>query len=112
MLPTPWKTEKTLSLIKHLTAEFMMKQYGGPALLTVTDTTISEDRKHATIYVSVLPEIHEKEAMEFLKQNLKDLREYIIKHSRMRVVPFLETEIDTGEKNRRKIDELLKQANQ
>jgi ribosome-binding factor A len=110
MFRSPWKTEKTVSLIKHLAAEFFEARSDRSALITVTDATISPDRKHVTIYISVLPESEEADILDFARRKLSELREYVDKHTRMRTVPFIGIEIDNGEKNRRKIDELLKQA--
>jgi ribosome-binding factor A len=109
MFQTPWKKEKTISLIKRLAAEYLERAASEGALVTVTDATISPDRKRATIYLSVLPESEEKRVFESVKRKLSDIREYVGKHARMRVLPFIEVEIDEGEKNRQKIDELLKQ---
>ena len=109
MFQTPWKAEKTKSLIRHLAAEFFEAKNERKALITVTDVIISPDRKHATIYISVLPENEEADTLAFARRKLSELRDYVDDHSRMRLVPFLEIEIDNGEKNRRRIDELLKQ---
>jgi ribosome-binding factor A len=111
MFQTPWKIEKTLSLLKHLSAQFFETNIDRKALITVTDATISPDRKRATIYISVLPEEEEGATIESVRRELRELRKFVDDHARMRVVPFIEVEIDNGEKNRRRIDELLKQAN-
>ena len=44
----------------------------------------------------------------FIKRNLGELRKYISKNLKINPVPFLDVEIDEGEKNRQKIDDLLK----
>jgi ribosome-binding factor A len=39
---------------------------------------------------------------------LGELRKYISKNLKINPIPYLDVEIDEGEKNRQKIDELLK----
>lgn len=104
---TPWKTEKTTSLVRSLVAEFLGREAGAQSLITVTDMQLTSDRKRALVFISVLPEAMEQRALEFVKRQESSIRDHVRKNSRMRAAPRLEFVIDTGEKNRQRIDELL-----
>ncbi len=102
------RQEKVANLVKKLSAQFLQIESSGQSLITVTNCTISPDLKKATIFISVLPEKSEEFALNFIKRKRTDLRDYIKKNTKMRVLPFIEVELDIGEKNRQKIDELSK----
>lgn len=78
------------------------------SLITVTSASVSPDLKRATIFITALPESKEKTALLFAKRKRGEMREFLKKYMHTKVVPFLEVEIDRGEKNRQKIDELLR----
>jgi len=107
-LPTG-RQEKVSKEIKELSALFLGRENNRTSLITVTRATISPDFKRATIFITVLPNSKEKTALEFVKRKLKDLREYLKKNMPIKIIPFLDVVIDLGEKNRQKIDELLRE---
>jgi ribosome-binding factor A len=102
------RKEKVANYIKELSAEFLGKENNKTSLITVTSATCSPDLKKATIYISVLPNSKEKTALEFAKRKRPELREYLKKNMTTKIVPFIDIAIDLGEKNRQKIDELLR----
>ncbi len=102
------RNEKVANLIRELAASFLVKEDNRTSLITITSTTVSPDLKRATVYMTVLPEAKEKLALEFVKRKRGELREFLKKNMTTKVVPFLDVAIDLGEKNRQKIDELLK----
>ncbi|NCU28208.1 MAG: ribosome-binding factor A [Candidatus Moranbacteria bacterium] len=102
-----FRNEKITNMIKELSALFIEKEAGNSSLITVTRVLLSDDAKRATILISVLPEDKENAAYGFIKRNLGELRKQISKTLKINPVPFLDIEIDKGEKNRQKIDELL-----
>jgi len=101
--------DRKIAAIKDLAAKFFGENSNRTSLITVTDLIPSTDGKSATIYVTVLPESHEIQALDFARRHLGDLRQYIGNEARLGVVPFLSIEIDGGEKNRQRIDELLRE---
>lgn len=103
-----FRNEKIKENIRELSALFIEKEAGISSLITVTRVLLSEDGKRATIMVSVLPREKENAAYGFIKRNLGQLRKHISKNLRINPIPFLDVQIDEGEKNRQKIDELLK----
>ena len=105
-----FRTEKITNHIKELAAIFIEREAGPTSMITVTRVILSPDNKRAKIMVSVLPREKEKAAYGFIRRNLGDLRKYVSKGLKINPVPFLEVEIDEGEKNRQRIDELLIQG--
>ena len=102
-----FRNEKINNIIKETSALFIEKEAGNTSLITVTRVLMSSDGKRATIMISVLPEEKENAAYGFIKRNLGELRKLVSKNLKINPVPFLDVEIDKGEKNRQKIDELL-----
>jgi ribosome-binding factor A len=102
------RTEKVSNLVKELSAQFLGKVNDRTSLITVTRATVSPDLKRATVWITVLPETKEQAALNFVKRQAGDLREFLKKNMTTKVIPFLEINIDQGEKNRQKIDELLR----
>ena len=102
------RTEKVSNLIKEKTAEFLGRENNGTSLITVTRANVSPDLKRATIFITVLPGDKEKTALLFAKRKRPDIRDFLKDHLMTKVIPFIDIEIDQGEKNRQKIDELLR----
>jgi ribosome-binding factor A len=103
----PQRNEKVANNIKELAAQFLSRENNRTSLITITACTVSPDLKRATIFMTVLPSAKEEQALNFVKRNLKDLREFLKKNMPIKIIPFLDVMIDQGEKNRQKIDELL-----
>ena len=102
------RNEKVANYIKELTASFLGRENNKTSLITVTSCTTSPDLKRATIFITVLPESKEHDALEFAKRKRAELRDHLKKNMETKVIPFIDIEIDKGEKNRQKIDELLR----
>lgn len=102
------RKEKVANYIKELSAEFLGRENNKTSLITVTSANCSPDLKKATIYITVLPNSKEKTALEFAKRKRPELREFLKKNMNTKIVPFIDIAIDLGEKNRQKIDELLR----
>ncbi|MFH0846223.1 MAG: ribosome-binding factor A [Patescibacteria group bacterium] len=100
------KQDKVKENLKKLSAQFIERESNHLSLITVMDANVSIDLKRATLFVSVLPESSEESALNFLKRQRSELREYLKKKMDSRSIPFLDFEIDMGEKNRQRIDEL------
>jgi ribosome-binding factor A len=105
-----FRGEKIINRIKELSATYIEKIGSGTSLITVTRVLLSEDKKHAKIMISVLPVEKENAAYGFIRRNLGEIRKYVAKNLKINPLPYLEVEIDKGEKHRQKIDELLKNS--
>ena len=102
------RNEKVANLLKELGAQFLERENNNTSLITVTSCTVSPDLKRATIFITVLPDEKETKALAFVKRKRGELREYIRKNIQIKIIPFIDIQIDRGEKNRQKIDELLR----
>ncbi len=102
------RKDKVANHIKKLAAEFLARENNRTSLVTVTNATCSPDLKKATIFITVLPTKSEKTALEFAKRKRPELREFFKKNMEVKNIPFVDIVIDEGEKNRQKIDELLR----
>ncbi len=103
------RNDKVANLIRELAAEFLARESNRTSLITITGTNVSADLKKGTVYISVLPNSAEKAALEFCKRKRSELRDHLKKNMETKTVPFLDFEIDYGEKNRQRIDELLRE---
>ena len=103
------RNEKMANLIKELSAQFFNRENNRTSLITVTSCTTSPDLKRATILITVLPDSKEHGALDFLKRKRSELREFLKKNMSSKMIPFIDIQIDRGEKNRQKIDELLRE---
>lgn len=103
------RNEKVANLIKELSAQFLGRENNKTSLITVISCNTSPDLKRATIFITVLPESKEHDALDFAKRKRRELREFLKKNLQIKTIPFLDIEIDKGEKHRQKIDELLRE---
>lgn len=100
------RDQKLKDVIKESAAEFLQREGNYTSILTVTDISLSDRGNQATIFFTVLPENKEKGALDFVKRKRAEFREFFKNKARMRALPFFDFEIDKGEKNRQKIDEI------
>ena len=94
--------------LAHLAGDFLARESSVKALITVTRAKVAPHFKTATIYFSVLPQTREGDALKFAKRSRSDFREYIKNHAVLHPIPLVDFEIDFGEKNRQRIDELTR----
>lgn len=102
------KLQRINKEMRKLFADFIERESNKESLVTVTRCEITSDRKNIDVYISVLPQDLEKKVISFLNRRKWDARDYMKKRIQTRVIPFVTFKIDEGEKNRQKIDQLLK----
>lgn len=103
------RQDKVANFIKEQSASVLAKIDNKSSLITVTGADISPDLKRATLFITVLPEAKEAQALGFVERNLGEIRDHLKKNMATKIIPYLEVKIDLGEKNRQKIDQLLKE---
>lgn len=86
---------------------FFARESNGESLITVTRADIAPDFKNATIFLSVLPTTQEQRALDFAKRQRPEFRTYLKTHARMKTLPFIDFQLDYGEKNRQNVDDAL-----
>lgn len=100
--------EQVSQLIAQLAGEFLERESNRRSLVTVTRADLAPNFKSIMIYLSVLPETEEKPALDFAKRQRSDFREYLKEHTRLHPIPNIDFELDFGEKNRQRLDELTR----
>ena len=100
------KEERIKEIIRQKASEFLERESSGGALLTVTNVKLIERGTKALIAFTVFPATSENGALDFAKRKRSDLRDFLKKETKLFRLPFVDFEIDLGEKNRQKIDEL------
>ena len=94
-----------------MAADFFARESETDSLITVTHATVAPNYKAATIFLSILPHTREDAALKTAKRQRSDFREYIRTHSTFHPIPTVDFEIDYGEKNRQRVDELTRNKN-
>jgi len=87
-------------------ADFFRVESNRQSMITVTRADVAPNLSTAKIYFTVLPDSMEGAALDFAKRKRKDFHEYVKKNSHLRRIPFIDFEIDYGEKNRQHLDEI------
>jgi ribosome-binding factor A len=100
--------EQLAEHLAHLAAQFISRESNRTSLITVTRAEISDKLSAITIMVSVFPESDEENATIFLKRLAGPFRHYLQENARMMRVPHITFEIDYGEKNRLRLEEIAK----
>ncbi len=93
--------------LQELAAEFVNRESNKTSLITITRTELTKTLDKVFFYVSVYPEDAEGPALGFLMRKRGECKEYIKQKAPMARIPHVEFLLDTGEKNRQRVDELL-----
>ncbi len=104
------KTQRQLKVneeLKKVAQDFFQRNSSGSSMITVTAADVSKDLKKANIYITVLPQDKELSALDFAKRMRTDMRSDIKKRLPIKSIPFVEIEIDEGEKTRQRIESVL-----
>ncbi len=102
------RQEKMNKELGKIFATFIERESNKTSLITVTRCDIAPNFKNIIVYLSVLPVDKEEQVISFMNRRKWDARDYVKKSLSMRIIPFVEFRIDYGEKNRQRIDQLLK----
>ncbi len=105
------QTERQVKIglqLRNIAQDFFQKESSGVSLITVTRANISRDLERSTIFITVLPENKEEQALSFARRMRTDLRTEIKNKLRIRKIPNVEIKIDDGEKARQIMDSLLR----
>lgn len=103
------KDEREEHILTQLAAAYIAREAGRSTLITPTRTELGKNRKTATIFVSVFPTEQTDHALLFLKRHKDLFRDSLKKTSRLAVLPYVTFELDFGERNRQRLDELSRE---
>ncbi len=95
-------------ILRHLAAEFVLRESTPASLITVTRVELSETGKVANLYFTTLPENQQDTALKFLDRKGGEFNDYVKQKSRIGIVPHLKWQIDFGERNRQRLDEITR----
>ena len=101
-----FKHDKIEHLIQKLAGEFIERESNRNSLITVTRVYLADHLKTAKIMVTVLPEGHEDNAINFLKRMRGEFKDYFKKQAKIGRIPFFDFELDKGEKLAQRIRDL------
>ncbi len=105
-----FKGVKKSLMVTELAAQYIAREAGRTTLITPTRTDLGRDGKHATIFVSVFPAEEADHAITFLMRHKDLFRTWLKTHARFPVLPYIKFEIDYGERNRQRLDELASEV--
>lgn len=96
-------------LIREEIADIIMNKIKHKSLgfVTVTGTKVSDDLRHATVYLSVLDDRDGKKTVRKLSSTSSFIRSELGRRLNMRYVPLLTFRIDESMEYGRKIDKIL-----
>ncbi len=99
------RNERMQEIVREVAALFLAREANRNTLLTVTRTEISTDGKRVNIFLTVLPDSYEEQAVAFANRNRSEFSDFFKKKVKA-LPPHVEFVIDKGEKNRLRLDEL------
>lgn len=95
-------------LIREALSEIIAREleFGG-ALVTITEVEIDKKIEHAKIWVSILPQKKEKDALRVLRSAQGNLQHLLLKKINIKPMPRIAFEIDRGPGEAAKVEKLL-----
>lgn len=106
----PYKRSKRVGdLIKEETASIITQKLDNPKLgfITVTGARVSDDLRHATIFISVLDDSKRGTVLDILASSTPFIRGELARKIRIRYLPKIHFEIDSAVEYGKKIDRIL-----
>ncbi|GBE38925.1 MAG TPA: 30S ribosome-binding factor RbfA [Nitrospirae bacterium] len=106
----PYKRSARVSdLIRQETADIIMRKLKDPRLgfITVTEADVSDDLRHARVYVSVLEDAKKAETLKILSSSAKFIRGELGKRIKMKFIPSLAFKLDSSIEYGSKIDRIF-----
>ncbi|MDR3571552.1 MAG: ribosome-binding factor A [Candidatus Pacebacteria bacterium] len=102
------RPEQANESIAHLAAQFLARESNHESLITVTRSEMSPNYKNVTVFLSILPIEQSEKALAFAKRLRSDFRQYLKQKTALHPIPTVDFEIDFGELNRQRVDELTR----
>lgn len=106
----PYKrSERVGDLIREEIAKIIMHDLNNPRIgfVTVTGVDVSNDLRHAKVYVSILEETKQDETIKILNSSAKFIRGELSTKIRMKFIPELIFKLDESIEYGAKIDRIL-----
>lgn len=106
----PYKrSARVKDLIREEVADIIMHKLKDPRLgfVTVTDAQVSDDLRHARIYMSVFEEEKKEASLKVLNSSARFIRNELGKRIKIKFIPDLTFKLDESITYGAKIDQLL-----
>lgn len=94
-------------LIRELASKFLSMESNRTSLITVTRVESDPKGSVANIYVTVFPDTQQNAALDFVKRQRSEFRDYLKQNAKLMRIPHVDFHIDAGERSRQKIDGLM-----
>jgi ribosome-binding factor A len=96
-------------LLREEVADIVMHKLKDPRLgfITVTGAKVSDDLRHAKIFVSIFEESQQEETLRILSSSARFIRNELSRRIKIKFIPDLVFKIDESIKYGAKIDRLL-----
>jgi ribosome-binding factor A len=96
-------------LIREEVADIIMHKLKDPRLgfITVTEAWISDDLRHARVYVSVLEDAKKNETLKILASSARFIRSELSKRVKIKFIPKLVFKLDKSIEYGAKMDKIL-----
>ncbi len=95
-----------IKLMMEIASDWITRNGNRRSLITLTRADYSTDGKKLHIFYTVIPETQERPAEEFLVRHADDIQRYV-KLKMKNQPPWFRFMLDTGERNRERITDLL-----
>ncbi len=111
MLPFK-RSARIKDLIKEEVANIIMHKLKDPRLgfITVTDAKVSNDLRHAKVFISVLEEAKKEASMKVLTASIKFIKSELSRKVKMKYLPELTFKLDKSLEYVAKIDRILNEV--
>lgn len=106
----PYKRSARVSdLIRKEVADIVMHKLKDPRLgfVTVTEAKVSDDLRHAIIYVSIFEDVKKDETLKILISSARFIRSELSKRVKIKFIPKLVFKLDESIEYGAKIDKIL-----
>lgn len=96
-------------LIREEVADIIMHKLKDPRLgfITVTEAQVSDDLRHARVYVSVLEDAKKNETLKILASSARFIRSELSKRVKIKFIPKLVFKLDKSIEYGAKMDKIL-----
>lgn len=105
------RIDKVNSLLRNIVSSFVGREFKDGIIITVTRVETSSDLRKAKIFVSVFPDNKSDDTLKLLQKKSWDLKKYAQPLLKMKFLPEFDFEIDYGEKNRQRLEEIVQKEN-
>lgn len=112
--PSPHRGEQISEVVHRTVSEALVREVDIPfgSFVTVSRVELDPERKHATVFLTVLPDSVALSTFRKVQNQIGVLQHQLNTHLRIKPVPRLHVTLDKGEDKRHRMDRLLDELQQ